>query len=61
ILTMHMGPDFILLNVSVEFEDDHTADDIENAIATMDREIKLRYPEVKRIFIEAEAADRALV
>lgn len=57
ILTLHMGPDFILLNISVEFEDDHTADDIENVIDTMDCEIKGRYPEIKRIFIEAEASD----
>ena len=55
LLTMHMGPDFILLNVSVEFRDEATAPELEQAIAQMDRAIKAAYPEVKRIFIEAEA------
>jgi cation diffusion facilitator family transporter len=54
ILTMHMGPDFVLLNLSVEFRDDATATELERAIARIDRSIKQAYPEVKRIFIEAE-------
>jgi cation diffusion facilitator family transporter len=56
VLTMHMGPDFILLNVSVEFRDERMATDLEQAIAAMDREIKVAYPEVKRVFVEAEEA-----
>ncbi|UCD76030.1 MAG: cation transporter [Phycisphaerales bacterium] len=56
LLTMHMGPDFILLNVSVDFRDEATAGELEQAIARMDREIKEAYPEVRRIFIEAESA-----
>ncbi len=55
VLTMHMGPDFILLNVSVEFFDDAQAPEIEASIAGMDDAVKAAYPEVKRIFIEAEA------
>ncbi len=54
ILTMHMGPDFVLLNLSVEFRDDATATELEQTIARIDREIKQAYPEVKRIFVEAE-------
>jgi cation diffusion facilitator family transporter len=56
VLTMHMGPDFVLLNVSVEFRDEATAPVLERAIARMDREIKAAYPAVKRIFVEAETA-----
>ncbi|MHC4414040.1 MAG: cation diffusion facilitator family transporter [Planctomycetota bacterium] len=55
ILTMHMGPDFVLLNLSVEFRDEATAPDLEKAIARMDRQIKAAFPEVKRVFIEAES------
>jgi cation diffusion facilitator family transporter len=55
VLTMHMGPDFVLLNLSVDFRDDVTAGDLERAVAAMDRQIKETYPEVKRVFIEAEA------
>ncbi len=54
VLTMHMGPDFILLNLSVDFTDTATALEIEAATADMDRQIKQTFPEVKRIFIEAE-------
>ena len=54
ILTMHMGPDYILVNISIDFVDDAVAEDIENTVSKMDKEIKQRYPNVKRIFIEAE-------
>lgn len=54
VLTMHMGPDYILVNLSVDFADRSTADQIETAIGEMDRSIKQRFPQVKRIFIEAE-------
>ncbi|MEJ2693620.1 MAG: cation diffusion facilitator family transporter [Candidatus Thiodiazotropha sp.] len=54
VLTMHMGPDFILVNLSVDFEDNTTADRVELAIAEMDRSIKQQFPQAKRIFIEAE-------
>lgn len=55
VLTMHMGPDFILVNISVEFADEATADDIEDAVSTLDEAIKHKYLNVKRVFIEAEA------
>jgi len=55
ILTMHMGPDFILVNLSVNFVDNVVADDIELAIESLDREIKAVFPKVKRIFVEAES------
>jgi cation diffusion facilitator family transporter len=54
VLTMHMGPDFILANLSVDFRDSATAEDIESVIADMDQAIKKQYPKIKRIFIEAE-------
>jgi cation diffusion facilitator family transporter len=54
VLTMHMGPDFILANLSVDFTDNATADDIETVIAEMEQAIKRQYPQIKRIFIEAE-------
>jgi cation diffusion facilitator family transporter len=59
-LTMHMGPEFILLNLSVKFRDEFTAPDIEAAVRSMEKQIKGSYPEVKRIFIEAEARSDAV-
>ena len=55
ILTMHMGPEFILVNLSVDFVDPSSADEVENAVADLDGRIKSRFPNVKRVFIEAEA------
>ncbi|MGD8748320.1 MAG: cation diffusion facilitator family transporter [Balneolaceae bacterium] len=54
ILTMHMGPEFILLNLSVDFQDTYSANDIEDSTQNITREIKSRFPRIKRIFIEAE-------
>ena len=55
VLTMHMGPDTILLNLSVKFVDETEATEIESAVQRIEVKIKNAYPEVKRIFIEAEA------
>lgn len=54
VLTMHMGPDFILANISVDFDNVKTADDIEKVVAMIDKTIKHEFPQIKRIFIEAE-------
>jgi divalent metal cation (Fe/Co/Zn/Cd) transporter len=50
-----MGPDYILVNISLDFVDDATADIVENTIERLDKEIKSRYSLVKRVFVEAEA------
>jgi divalent metal cation (Fe/Co/Zn/Cd) transporter len=55
ILTLHMGPDFILLNLSVDFADSLLAGDLEDTISRLDRQIKQAYPKIKRVFVEAEA------
>jgi cation diffusion facilitator family transporter len=54
ILTLHMGPDFILLNLSVDFVDTLMTGDIENTVSRLDRQIKQAYPKIKRVFVEAE-------
>lgn len=55
VLTMHVGPEFILVNLSVEFKDEIKTGDIERTIAKLDNDIKRRFPEVQRVFVEAEA------
>lgn len=54
VLTMHMGPDFILVNISVDFVDPILATEVEVTVAGLDRTIKQAYPQVQRIFIEVE-------
>jgi len=55
VLTMHMGPDSILVNISVDFRDDLHAGAVEQTIAAMDREVKRAYPHVRNLFVEAES------
>ncbi|MGD9017867.1 MAG: cation diffusion facilitator family transporter [Desulfobacterales bacterium] len=54
VLTMHVGPDFILVNISVKFRGDVRATAIEAAITRLDRDLKKGFPEIKRVFVEAE-------
>jgi len=60
VLTMHMGPDFILVNISVDFVDPISGDEIEKVVAQLDKKIKTEYSNVKRIFVEAEARHQNL-
>jgi cation diffusion facilitator family transporter len=55
VLTMHMGPDFILVNISIDFQDDIPAGDLEVMIGRLDQHIKHAFPHVKRVFVEAES------
>ncbi len=58
VLTLHMGPDFILVNLSLDFQDSCTAEEVETAIAKLDQRIKLNWPLVKKVFVEAERRSR---
>ena len=55
ILTMHMGPEFILVNVSLDFRNDVPASEVERVVTGLDCEIKANYDKVKRVFIEARS------
>ena len=55
VLTMHMGPDYVLVNLSVDFDNDVPAGQVEETIAALDSAIKQRYPVVKRVFVEIES------
>ncbi|MEZ5488716.1 MAG: cation diffusion facilitator family transporter [Gammaproteobacteria bacterium] len=55
VLTMHMGPEFILVNLSVKFSDSASATDIEQSVVLLDASIKKQFLNVRRVFVEAEA------
>jgi cation diffusion facilitator family transporter len=61
VLTMHMGPHYILVNVSADFAPSANSDEVESSIALLDQRIKKRFPDVKRIFVEAESREHFLV
>jgi cation diffusion facilitator family transporter len=56
VLTMHMGPNFVLANLSVDFRDEVPAGRVEYVIERLTRRIKRHYPMVGRVFIEAATA-----
>ena len=58
VLTMHLGPQDILVNLSVDFKNDVTAGKIETVIAQIDSRLRKTHPEVTRVFIEAENLSR---
>jgi len=55
LLTMHLGPEQILVNLDLEFKDGLMTEQIETAIDHIEREIRAAVPEVSKIFIEAES------
>jgi divalent metal cation (Fe/Co/Zn/Cd) transporter len=55
ILTMHLGPEDILLNISVDFKDAMSSGNVETTISVLEKNIKNKYPEIKRVFIEAQS------
>ncbi len=57
ILSMHQGPDDILVNVSVEFRDGLEIGAIERHTSAIEREIKARIPGARRVFIEAQTTE----
>jgi cation diffusion facilitator family transporter len=55
ILTLHMGPEFVLVNLSVKFKNSISAQDVERTVEKLTERIKKTHPLVKRVFIEGEA------
>ncbi|MBT8071356.1 MAG: cation diffusion facilitator family transporter [Xanthomonadales bacterium] len=54
VATLHMGPDFIVVTISVDFVDALTSAEIEQAVTQLTRTIKATDLRIKRVFIEAE-------
>lgn len=55
ILTMHLGPADILLNISLDFKDAMSSGNVEETISALETKIKNKFPEIKRVFIEAQS------
>ena len=56
--TMHMGPEDVLLALSLDFHDDLSAGKVEESIYILEMAIKSRFPEIKRLFIEVQSEAR---
>lgn len=60
VLTQHMGPSDILVNLSLDMADEISAGVVEGVIARLDRTLKARVPDVTRVFVEAQACSVAI-
>lgn len=61
LLTMYLGPDEILVNVSVNFIDGLDTDRLEEAIDKVKRAIEETLPSVKKVFVEAESLPKEVL
>lgn len=56
--TMHMGPQDVLLALSLDFHDHLSAGKVEEAIFILEMAIKSRFPEITRLYIEVQSQRR---
>ena len=61
LLTMHLGPEDILVNIDVESVDGLSTDEVETAIARIEERVKEAVPAATKIYIEAQALKRKTV
>jgi len=54
VLTQHLGPSDILVNLSIDMTDDLSAGEVESLVTRLDRALKARSPDVTRVFIEIQ-------
>ena len=55
VLTLHLGPRDVLLTVSLDFKDKLSSRQVEEAISSFETKIKEKFPEITRVFIEAQS------
>ena len=53
ILSMYMGPDEVLVTLDLDFEDGTGTDDAAAEMSLIQRQVRERFPMIKRLFIEA--------
>ncbi|WP_448204909.1 cation diffusion facilitator family transporter [Azospirillum sp. sgz302134] len=58
VLALHLGPEVVIANVSLDFRDDVAVGRVEEALERIERTVKDRYPEIRRVFTEVRAARR---
>ncbi|MEL6930008.1 MAG: cation diffusion facilitator family transporter [Cyanobacteria bacterium J06600_6] len=55
VLTLHFGPEEILLNLEIKFVDEQETEELAIAIERLESSIRSQHPEIKDIFIEAKS------
>jgi len=54
VATLHMGPEFIVVTISVEFNNTLSGEQVEDIVTGLTKQIKAADSRMKRVFIEAE-------
>jgi len=55
LLTMHLAPRQVLVNLSLDFEPKLSSDQVEMAVSQLESRMREAFPEVTRVFIEAQS------
>lgn len=56
VLSMYLGPDDALVTMDIDFEDGTEAADAAAAIAAVEKQVRARFPMIRRLFIESGSA-----
>ncbi|MBZ9719835.1 cation diffusion facilitator family transporter [Mesorhizobium sp. AD1-1] len=56
VLTVHMGPTEIVAGLSIEFEDQLTAPEIEACVERLEAQLKKEMPEITRLFVKPQTS-----
>jgi cation diffusion facilitator family transporter len=57
VATLHMGPEFIVVTVSIDVNDALAGGQIERTVTRLTRQIKASDPRIQRVFIEMERSE----
>ncbi len=55
LLTMHLGPDFVIVAMKVAFNPNYKVNEIENATNEMEKRLRAALPHMKKIFVEPDS------
>ena len=56
VLTMHLGPEQVLLNIEIQFKPRIPVEEVDAAVRRIEKRIQVPYPQVTHIFIEVKNA-----
>lgn len=56
--TLQIGPDSVLVTLSLDFEDRLSSADVERTVSDIERELKSRHQQIARLFVEAQSLER---
>ena len=59
IITVHLGPQQVVVMLSLDFDDALALSDVESATEGMEEQVRMKFPEVFRLFVRAQSRQAA--